>query len=383
MLSRVLRTIAFACCLLPVAAWGGKLKPLATVAPEGGQLAFQLTDGTVLVQSFQDQHWYKLVPDLTGSYLRGTWTRVADLPSKYSPDAYASAVLADGRVVISGGEYDFGNFALTKQSAIYDPQADKWTMLHLPDKMRHVGDSPSVVLPDGRYVIGTKLNKAMFAMDPATLTWTELNSTGKNDFHSEEGWTLLPDGRFLAVDVKDSPKAEIYSPVAQAWTSARDTLVDLKEPPCCDCTPYPPNNRCYYPPGEIGPAILRPDGTVFATGGFPQGGLRGHTAIYNPATNRWTAGPDFPSEDAAGDSFAALLTSGNVLVEGETGRLYEFDGTNLTYQGVGGGGNSLMILPTGEVLVGGRALYSSKGGYKASWAPTITNAPSTVSRGTT
>lgn len=383
MLSRVLRTLAFACLMLPVAAWGGTLKILAHTAPENGQLAFQLTDGTVLVQSFNDRHWYKLTPDINGSYRQGTWTRVADLPSQYSPDAYASAVLADGRVVISGGEYNFGNFALTKLSAIYDPQADTWTMLSAPREIHQIGDSPSIVLPNGQYVIGLKLNKNMFALDPATLTWSQLGSKGKNDFNAEEGWTLLPDGRFLAVDVKDSPEAEIYSPVTQMWTSAGQSPVDLHEPPCCDCVQYPPKNRCYYPPGEIGPAILRPDGTVFATGGFAQGSPAGHTAIYNPTTNSWTAGPDFPSGDAAGDSFASLLPDGNVLVEGETGRLYEFDGTNLTYQGVSGGGNSLMVLPTGEVLVGGRSLYISRGKHQKSWAPKITNAPSSVSRGTT
>src|ERR1700680_4917367 len=50
----------------------------------------------------------------------------------------------------------------------------------------------------------------------------------------------------------------------------------------------------YTPPGEMGPALLRPDGTVFAEGG------NGHTAIYTPpAANSngpgtWVQGPDFP-----------------------------------------------------------------------------------------
>ena len=44
---------------------------------------------------------------------------------------------------------------------------------------------------------------------------------------------------------------------------------------------------CYSAPGEIGLAILRPDGTVFYTGSFsgPQGNGAGHTAIY------YSAGP--------------------------------------------------------------------------------------------
>jgi hypothetical protein len=41
-----------------------------------------------------------------------------------------------------------------------------------------------------------------------------------------------------------------------------------------------------------------------------------------------------------------------------------------------------MPLPTGEVLVGGFAVYKSTGTYDPSWAPTVSAAPSSVTRGT-
>jgi len=137
----------------------------------------------------------------------------------------------------------------------------------------------------------------------------------------------------------------------------------------------------YCPPGETGPGILRPDGTVFATGALHLGDTTGHTSVYDPATGNWTAGPDFPNGDAAGDSFAALLTNGNVLVLGNSGTMYEFNGTTFNPTTVGYG--SLIIMPNGEALVGGVAAYSSKGTYKSSWAPKITKFPSTVTRGST
>jgi hypothetical protein len=40
-----------------------------------------------------------------------------------------------------------------------------------------------------------------------------------------------------------------------------------------------------------------------------------------------------------------------------------------------------MVLPTGEVLLGGDAVYRASGTYKAAWQPTISNVPATVSRG--
>jgi hypothetical protein len=196
----------------------------------------------------------------------------------------------------------------------------------------------------------------------------------------------LPDGSLLVVDVKDDPNTERYVPGDGTWHNAGQTPQSLKSPPCCSCQHYGKKNRCYYPPGETGPAILRPDGTVFATGacngGEPCSGTdHGHTAVYSIAKNSWTAGPDFPNGDDAGDNFAALLPNGNVLVAANSGSAYEFDGTKLNSQGVCICGEDLMVLPTGEVLLGGDAVYQASGTYKSAWQPTISNFPATVSRG--
>ena len=53
--------------------------------------------------------WWKLTPDINGVYVNGTWTQIATLPNGYAPDAYASAVLPDGRVIVEGGEYNGNN----------------------------------------------------------------------------------------------------------------------------------------------------------------------------------------------------------------------------------------------------------------------------------
>jgi hypothetical protein len=330
--------------------------------------------------------WYKLTPDINGSYLNGTWTKLANLPTGYVPDAFASSVLGDGRVLIEGGEYNNGNFTLTNKGAIYDPKTNTWTMVAPPTGWTTIGDSPSVVLPNGLFVLGNKLTKDMAALDPTTLTWTTLPSTNKRDFDSEEGWTLMPNGTILTFDVKSAPHAERYLPTRLKWMSAGSTIVDLHSPTSIQgCITYP--GGCYYPPGEVGPAILRPDGTVFATGSNSSTGA-GHTAIFHPglkigSVGKWTVGPDFPNGDNAGDSWAALLPSGNVLVAGNFGRFYEFDGTNLTFTLSGYG--ALMMLPSGQALVSGNQvqLYNPTGTYLPAWAPTISSSPGTITRGTT
>ncbi len=386
MLPRILRACAFAACVMPGAAYAGTLTNLAHPAPEGADITFQLTDGRVLAQSFSERHWYILSPDQKGSYVNGTWTRAADLPADYAPYAFASMVLADGRVIVQGGEYNFGNFDLTKRGEIYDPQKDTWTKLKPPPfhGWNYIGDSSSVVMPDGRYVVANKLNKKMAALDPKTMTWTELPTDGKKGFNSEEGLTLLPDGSLLIVNVHDAPLTQRYVPADGKWYNQGNTPESLKGPPCCNCVPYGKKQKCYFPPGETGQAILRPDGTVFATGAIPAGENRGHTAIYTPTgpkSGTWTLGPDFPVGDDSADNFAALLPSGNVLVQGNSGSAYEFDGTNLVNTGVCTCGNSLMVLPTGEVLVGGAAVYTGSGTYKAKWRPAITDVPTSVTRG--
>jgi hypothetical protein len=371
--------------LFSSAALAQTLKTLVHQPPDGIQLSFQLTDGTVMAQGNKSSDWWKLTPDNTGSYVNGTWTQLASLPLGYVPSDFASAVLADGRLVITGGEYNGNQFALTNKGAIYDPGTNKWTTLKHPKGWTYIGDSPSVVLPSGKFVVGNKLTMQIAELDPKTLTWTLLGSTGKSDFNAEEGWTLLPTGSILTADVKNAPNSEIYSPTVQEWVSAGSTIVDLHSPSPFGCLPYGPNKSlCYYPPGEIGPQILRPDGTVFVAGSYTKKGP-GNTAIYDTFTGTWTAGPVFPNVDNGGDSFAVLLPNGNVLVEGNTYYSYEFDGTHLTRGPQTPG--SLMLLPTGEVLVGGGGgttqVYASSGTYQTSWAPTISSYPSSISRGST
>lgn len=373
--------------LVPHFAAAQKVVQLKNQPPAGALVEFQLTDGTVMVQSYNESTWYRLTPDNTGSYVNGTWTQLASLPSGYVPLYFASAVLADGRLVITGGEYNNGNFAFSNMGAVYDPLKNKWTNLKPPTGWLNIGDSPSSMLPDGRFLLGDKFHNKIAALDPSTLTWTELASRHKNEkWNAEDGWTLMPNGKILTWDVLANPLSEMYNPKRGKWTNLGSTGANLQGP-ClvCNCIQVPPKNWCYYSPGETGPGILRPDGTVFATGATHQGANSAHTAIYTPGTG-WSAGPDWPNGDQADDSSAALLPDGNVLALGSSGYLYEFDGTNFTRESVASGigpYTSLMVLPTGEVLVGGYEVYQPKGTYKSAWAPTISSFPSSVTRGQT
>ena len=135
------------------------------------------------------------------------------------------------------------------------------------------------------------------------------------DNFAEEGFTLLPNGSIFTIDLTTVPRAEHYVPSLNAWVQDGSTPVTLTSPtgspggltygPAPQQTvggvTYGPGpTGTYFPPGEIGPAILRPDGTVFATGSASNG-QTAHTAIYHPGATAnvagsWTAGPDCCAE---------------------------------------------------------------------------------------
>ena len=88
-----------------------------------------LTDGTVMTHEYGTPNWWRLTPDNTGSYLNGTWSKLASMQSSYGPLYFASVVLRDGRVLVEGGEYNFGIQDETNMGAIYDPAANTWTIV--------------------------------------------------------------------------------------------------------------------------------------------------------------------------------------------------------------------------------------------------------------
>ena len=61
------------------------LARLASQPPVGMQMAFLMTDGSVLAQGDAGNDWYKYAPDINGNYSDGTWTQVGDDPKGYAP----------------------------------------------------------------------------------------------------------------------------------------------------------------------------------------------------------------------------------------------------------------------------------------------------------
>lgn len=347
----------------------------------------------MLVHQSCSRNWWTLTPNSAGSYVQGTWKQKASMQAGYEPLYFSSAVLADGRVIVNGGEYNAGgcqNAVWTAKGAIYRPTSDTWTEVLPPAGWSSIGDAQNVVLPNLSFLLADCCSRSIAKLNPSTLTWSAVGTAGKVDVNDEEGWTLLADGSVLTVDSQTmspttSHAERFYNSV---WHNAGN-LTKLND------------SFGAQPSFEVGPAVLMPNGKVFATG------ATGHTAIYTPPTTltgmgSWAVGPNFPKiggqQYDIADGPAALLPNGHVLLMANPGlfktpsHFYEFDGTSLiqvsespnapfdsSYYG------RMLVLPTGQVLLTDGSssveIYTPTGVPQAAWRPTITSFPTSVTRG--
>ncbi len=363
----------------------GTWKPLKNQPPFNAGTMLLLTDGTIMCQDTGTPNWWKLTPDAFGSYINGTWSQL--VPMRNAPLYFASAVLADGRVFVAGGEYNFGQSVDLLAADIYDPVANTWTILSTPAGWATIGDAPCCVFPDSRVMIGSIVDTRTAIYDPVANTWTA--GANKHDQSSEETWTLLPDGTILVPECSNAPGSEKYVIATDQWLTAGQTASNLVETASF----------------EIGPALLLPDGRVFAIG------ATGNTSLYTlPAiatdAGTWTNGPTFPPQApnetlGAKDAPACLLPNGRVLcvagpVDGVSGDylsptyFFEFDPTSSTLKAITNPPNSglqpyqgrMLLLPTGEVLFASSTpdieVYQPDGIPDPAWHPKITDCPASL-----
>lgn len=392
---KLLRTFALAAALVSltaVVAGAQSWQPLTHQPSFTAGHALLLTDGTVMVHHEDPNdgfsEWYRLTPDINGSYVNGTWSQMASLPSNYGPLFFASAVLADGKVIVEGGEQNFSQYVWTNQGALYDPIANTWTNVNPPSGWSSIGDASGIVLFNKTFMLANCCTRQQALFNESNLTWTA-TGTNKYDSNDEEGWVLLPNGKVLAVDAyvdlgdPNGMNSELYDPSSGSWSSAGSTIVQLWD-----------SHGSY----EEGPGVLRPDGTVFWTGANGNGA--GHTSVYHLDSQSWTPGPDFPGTLDVADGPAALLPSGNVLVSASPGiflngtEFFEWDGTSLSQ--VPATPNSpnnsswygrMLVLPTGQVLYTDGSndveIYTHDASPYPGLQPTVIPTVAVISRGST
>jgi hypothetical protein len=374
--------------------------PVVNATNQGNPtLMLQLSDGTVMVENDPTggggSNWFRLTPDIHGSYVNGTWTMLA--PMDYTRAGCSSDVLTNGRVFVAGGEYGTG----AATSEMYDPVSNIWIEIPVPLSLLNptnlspiwgggtkqcFGDSISETLPNGNVLVApvavqTAEETMIYSVfSNAWFPGPSLHASSQ----SEASWVKLPDQSILTID-PSSTNSERYIPAANRW------LVDAHVPEIVYSTN---NTNVGAAAGELGPAFLLPNGQAIFFGSTT------NNVIYTPsgslASGTWSAAAPYPmvGTNAQGmpDAPGAMMVNGKILVVTGTAdtfngplNFFEYDYVSNTFTRVSGppgnGTNAapyytkLLDLPDGTVLwnYGQPQLYSYKpdGVPLASGMPTI------------
>ena len=236
----------------------------------------QETDGTILVQSFDGQTWWKLTPDATGSYINGTWTRLATAPT---PRLYfASQVLPDGRFIEVGGEYSgpglLANWSNTGD--IYDPVANTWsTITPYPNQP----GCPRIGYVEGNLTSGSPQITGIYPYTSGLVVGWGVSGTG------------IPSGATI-VSIDSATQITISANAAATLTIG----IAL--------------NHVYTLVGCLGddPSILLA-GSKLLVGDL----INGHTYIYTTATDSWAESGTKVYADQSDEEGWAKVVDGTVL----------------------------------------------------------------------
>ncbi len=351
----------------------GTWTPLTTPPPTGVNNCLLLSDGTVLVMD-GGADVNRLTPDIHGSYINGTWTRMASMNSTRL--FFSSDVLTNGNVFIAGGEYGDANHY---DAELYDSRANTWTIV--PESQApnfNYSDSPSEMLPNGNVLESDSQSTYYFYNVASNMM---IYGGGCGDMN-EVCWVKLANGSIFGVDNYGNGAVHYVSSSGEWITDATSTPSGAQ--------------------GGDDANYLLPNGRVFHVGSTT------NTAFYTPdatATNAGTLvnGPNLPmagtNQLTAGESPGAMLADGNLLLElapngggasgGAPAYFYEYNYLLNTFTLVSapGGGtyynstpfaNSMLDLPDGTVLfVGGQNsgslyVYTPVGTPLAAGTPVIT-----------
>ncbi len=304
----------------------GTWTPLSNMTPSNvpingnPELMLMLSDGTAMVANDPNgnggTNWFRLTPDIHGSYANGTWSLRA--PANYSRAGCSSVVLASGKVFFAGGEYGTGG----PTAEVYDPVSDSWTIIPVPTSLlnppaqspiwggvtpQSFGDSIAEILPNGNVLVAPVAVEyshetiIYIAASSNMIAGPNLRSSSQ----SEASWVKLPDDSILTID-PSSTSTERCIPSLNKW------IADASVPTILYSTNTGVTGSAT---GELGPAFLLPDGRVIFFGSTS------HNAIYTPSgtTNpgSWTVAADYPTvgtnAQAMPDAPGAMMMNGKIL----------------------------------------------------------------------
>ncbi len=315
-------------------------------------------------------------------------------------DGHTATLLQNGQVLVVGG-FNFTTGSLTS-AELYNPAKGKWTLTGSLTAPRQ--SQEAVLLPNGQVLVAGGYDPSVTGApslataelyNPSTGTFTATGSmtTARDGF----ALVLLQNGQVLAAGGDQPPgsgfpsTAELYNPATGTWTatgsmttSSSGSAVVLPNGDVfvADVDIYDPSTGTFTalnppaPSGVGGPVGLVLNGKLLTYSGFGGG-------IFDPSANQWTTygQPPCDTPTQSCGAGATLLSNGILLIAGgitkvnaqpypisETNSLAAlFDPSTLTWTTTGNlkkdrVGQSMTLLPNGQVLVAGGESYDKSVG---------------------
>ena len=267
-----------------------------------------LLNGKVLVAGGRSQDDLSLASAELYDPSMDTWEPTGSMA--IPRDNHTAVLLPDGRVLVAGGTGVIGpQHNVEKTAEIYDPQTGTWS---LTDHMANARfGHQATLLANGRVLVtggsppgldcGAQATAEIY--DPHTGRWAGTSKTGVG--HSFHFATELPDGMVLVAGGYASPptcnsvtsKTELYDPATGRWTASGNLSTGR---------------------GGIIPGTLLLNGKALIVGGRVQSGsitIKTATAeLYDPASGTWSLVASMGKVRTS--HTLTLLTDGRVLVAG-------------------------------------------------------------------
>ena len=235
-----------------------------------------------------------------------TWTV---LPAMNFPRWYpTSTILSDGRIIVNCGEQD-GNMTDAVIPEIYSPATNTWTALsNSPFPFKYYYPH-TFLLPDGTLIASSMDQWPIVSqvLNLSTLTWTPIGGSPALDGGTA---VMYAPGKILKMGHYGDPNAAASNSTATAYTL--DTTV---------ATPTWAATDSMFIARTFHNATVLPDQTVFVSGGGATndpGGVGNAvftTETWSPVNGQWTLSDDLNAPRLY-HSEAVLLPDGRVLISG-------------------------------------------------------------------
>ncbi len=341
----------------------------------------------------------------------GTFT-----PTKDTAEArfdHSAVLLNDGRILLAGGMR--ANGIVLASAEVYDPAQSTFARI-APMAGKRVG-AVSALLPDGRVLIAggwdgsTNLGTAEL-FDPTTNRFMATSSMLAPRDHAEAvtlkdggvlicGGNRVPDGEPMAeTELYDSksgrfiPRGSMQVPrsyfkavllsdgkaLVAGGFSGGERIVQSAEI-------YDPSSNQFHLVGSMaqaryklsGVALL--DGRALIVGGsdqYPAGKRSNTTEIFDPKSERFSAGPTMSQKRYKIHSSVIMLPSGNVLVAGGSQQPEIYEASTNLFRPIESPSlsgflfSTATLLKTGQVLIaGGYGARPADGAVKDAWLYSI------------